>query len=209
MARPLVYDQNVTVPAAIDCLWTNGYERTTTRQIADQMGVSAASLYHMFGSKQGLLLRALEWHFANSTTRRLEQLESSQSAAAGLRQFFDEVVRESVKDCRGCFLVNTAIEVAPHDKEAAKIVADAFSEIRSAFQRTVTRFLGGRAGPGGRSPDELAWSLFNLLMSLRVMARSGADRRTLQVLVRTTLAFLEEPLPSAPRTGTKTAGRAR
>ena len=74
----------------------------------------------------------------------------------------------------------------------ARIVAGAFDEIRGAFERTGIRLLGGRAGTRGRSADELTSSLFNLLMSLRVMARTGADRKALQALVKPTLAFLDE-----------------
>lgn len=40
--------------AARDLFWEQGFERTSTRQIAERAGVSEGILFHQFGSKKGL-----------------------------------------------------------------------------------------------------------------------------------------------------------
>ncbi|MBO0728536.1 MAG: TetR family transcriptional regulator [Acidimicrobiaceae bacterium] len=48
------------ISAAVATMAENGYHGTSVRDIADAAGVSAANIYHYFGSKQGLLLVVME-----------------------------------------------------------------------------------------------------------------------------------------------------
>lgn len=62
---------------AIDFFATRGYVGTSIRDIAGAMGMSISSIYHYYGSKEGILLALFE----QSAARLLENLEQ----VAGLR----------------------------------------------------------------------------------------------------------------------------
>ena len=68
-------DQSVNrediIVAAADVLHRNGYEATTMKDIAAEVNLTAASLYHHFRNKDTLLLAVLE----AGLTRVIEQLE--------------------------------------------------------------------------------------------------------------------------------------
>ena len=59
MARPREFDEAAVLDAAIQQFWLRGYEATSVRDLADEMGIAGASLYNAFGSKRMLFERSL------------------------------------------------------------------------------------------------------------------------------------------------------
>ena len=105
------------------------------RALAEQMGITGASLYNTFNDKQSLYRRALD-HYLNQTVReRIVRLEESLSPREAIRAFLDEVIKRSLRDKqrRGCMLVNSAIESAPHDDKFFDIVAIFLNEVEQFF----------------------------------------------------------------------------
>lgn len=71
--------------AAADLLRRKGYESTTMKDIAAEVNLTAASLYHHFKNKDALLLAVLETGLQR-VIQKLEQIaDSEQSAAEKLR----------------------------------------------------------------------------------------------------------------------------
>ena len=66
LARPREFDEAAVLDAAIQCFWAKGYEATSVRDLADEMGIAGASLYNAFGDKRGLYRRALEQYIDGS-----------------------------------------------------------------------------------------------------------------------------------------------
>src|ERR1700678_2090825 len=117
MARPREFEENTALEAAIGCFWQHGFEATSMRDLSASMGLSAPSIYNAFGDKQALFVRALEHYLDRSTRMRLRRLETSLAPKEAIHQFFDEIIERSVGDQerKGCFLVNSALEMAPRD----------------------------------------------------------------------------------------------
>ena len=119
------------------------------RDLAASMALSAPSLYNAFGDKQTLFARALERYLDCTARDRLRRLETSLPPKEAIHQFFAEIVDHSINDRerKGCFLVNSALEVAPHQRQLGAIIAKQFGEIRSFFQKTYSC----RASRGSRA----------------------------------------------------------
>ena len=65
--RPREFDYERAVDTALALFWEHGYEGTSLSRLRDAMGVSSASFYSAFGSKEQLfrladLLRAFRVH---------------------------------------------------------------------------------------------------------------------------------------------------
>ena len=121
MARPREFDEAAALEAAMECFWRRGYEATSLRDLAGNMGLTAPSLYNAFGGKQALFARALERYLDRTTRARIKRLENSLPPKQAVHRFFAEIIERSVSDRerRGCFLINSALEIAPHDGECA------------------------------------------------------------------------------------------
>src|ERR1700730_12530128 len=125
MPRPREFDEVAALEAAIDCFWHRGYAGTSVRDLATSMGISGPSLYNAFGDKHALFVQALGHYLDYSTRPRITRLESLPPKEA-VRSFLAEIIDASVSDRerRGCFLINSALEVAPHDAEFRAVIAD-------------------------------------------------------------------------------------
>src|ERR1700751_4752519 len=118
MARPREFDESAALDAAVDCFWREGYEATSVRDLATRMGITGTSLYNAFGDKHSLFREVLRRYAERSTRERIARLESILPPKAAVCAFLGEIIERSVdSDRRGCLLVNTALEMAPHDPE--------------------------------------------------------------------------------------------
>src|SRR5277367_996379 len=126
MARPREFEEVAVLDAAVQCFWARGYEATSVRDLADKMGITGASLYNAFGDKRSLYRRALDHYVEQGLGDRVERFERQFPPRQALIAFFREVIELSLSDKqrRGCMLVNSALEVAPHDPEFRRVVVD-------------------------------------------------------------------------------------
>ncbi|WP_229600327.1 TetR/AcrR family transcriptional regulator [Reyranella humidisoli] len=195
MARLKEFDEDSALDAAVDCFWSRGYEATSVRDLAREMGIGGASLYNTFGGKRALFERVLERYANRSTRERIARLEANHRPREAIRAFLAEVIERSLKDsdCKGCLLVNSALDVAPHDPQLGRAVTGYLEEIRSFFQRAVEAANKAGETPPGTDANALSIHLLGVLMGMRVLARTGARRQTLEAVVRPALDLLGRP----------------
>ena len=193
MARPREFDEVTALEAAIECFWQRGYEATSVRDLADRMGISVPSLYNAYGDKHALFVQALERYLDHSTRARIKRLEKSLPPKQAVRRFIEEIIARSVNDRerRGCFLINSALEVAPHDRELGALIAGRLAEIEAFFYRSIEAAQAEGAVPRDRVAKDIARLLLGVLLGIRVLARSKPERALLEGVARPALALLE------------------
>jgi TetR/AcrR family transcriptional regulator, transcriptional repressor for nem operon len=193
MARPREFDEAVALEAAIACFWSRGYEATSVRDLAENMGLSAPSLYNAYGDKHALFVQALEHYLDRSMRERIERLENSLPPKQAIRKFIGEIIDHSVNDRerRGCFLVNSALEVAPHDKKLGGLIADRLAELEAFFGRSIRKAQAEGTVPRKPVAKDLARLLLGVVLGIRVLARVRPERVSLESLARPVLALLD------------------
>jgi TetR/AcrR family transcriptional regulator, transcriptional repressor for nem operon len=195
MARPREFDEATVLKAAMNCFWAQGFESTSVRDLAEEMGITGASLYNAFGDKRSLYRRALAYYLETSVRDRVSRLEQLPPFQA-IHAFFDEVIERSITDKqrRGCMLVNAALELVPYDAEIHNVVSQEMIFIETFFQRCITAEQQDGTISSARPPDELAKLLLSVLLGIRVLARTrpqhavlaGAASGVLELLKTTT-----------------------
>lgn len=182
--------------AAVQCFWAKGFEATSVRDLADEMGITGASLYNAFGDKRALYRRALDHYIAGSFAERARRMEATLPPRDAIGAFFREIIERSLSDRqrKGCMLVNSALELAPHDRQFQKVVAGVLIDVEMFFRRLVKA--GQRDGSVSRSQpaDDLAGLLLGVLLGIRVLARARPERELLEGLTRPVLALLDHEL---------------
>ena len=198
MPRPREFDEASALKAAMECFWRRGFEATSLRDLTSAMGLTAPSIYNAFGDKQRLFERALEKYLDNTTRERLRRLQEEFPPKEAIDRFFAEIIDHSISDRqrKGCFLVNSALEVAPHDAKFRAVIAAQFGDIEAFFLRCI---LAGQAD-ATISPEidarEVARLLLGVLLGVRVLARTKPQRELLEGVARPALAILNNPLES-------------
>ncbi len=195
MARPREFDDGAALDAAMDCFWRDGYEATSVRDLASRMGITGTSLYNAFGDKRSLFRLVLRRYAERSTRERIARLEAALPPKEAVRAFVEEIVERSLDDSdrRGCLLVNSALEIAPHDPELGAEIAARLGEIEGFLFRAVSAAQGEGSVPPERDPADLARLLLGVILGVRVLARSKPQRDLLEGTVRPALDLLDWP----------------
>ena len=192
MARPREFDEATVLEAAMNCFWAQGYELTSVRELAKQMGITGASLYNAFGDKRSLYRQVLGHYLEQTVRDRVARLEQLPPFPA-IRTFFDEIVERSVTDKqrRGCMLVNSALELAPYDPEFQKLVAQEMIFIEAFFRRCIEAGQKDGTISAIRPGAELAKLLLSVLLGIRVLARTRPERALLEDAANGALELLK------------------
>ena len=193
MARPLGFDEELALDAAIECFRLRGYTATSVRDLTTSMGIGGTSLYNSFGGKRALFIKALERYVECSVRARLHRLESSLPPKRAIHTLIEDVIERSLTDRTrgGCLLINSALEIAPHDPELAAEIAERLGEIEAFFRRSIVAAQAQGTIPRKQKPTDLSRLLLGILMAIRVLARSKPDRNLLEGMARPALATLD------------------
>ena len=193
MPRKKEFDVDLVLDKAMNAFWTRGYEATSLNDLLDCMQIQRASLYNAFGDKHTLFLETLRRYdvvLRRAEVARRVQMPSPRQAILSL---FQDAVTAVVKHGarKGCFLINTALELSPHDPEAAEVVRAAFSHMEQKFFRKMIE-KGRAAGEIAKSvmPAPTARALLSLLIGLVVLSRSRPEKLLLQSIAHQAEALL-------------------
>ena len=100
MARPREFDEGVVLESAIRQFWLHGYEATSVRDLADEMGITGASLYNAFGDKRSLYRRSLDRYLDETLRDRIARFEGSLPPRKAISAFLEEIIDRSVNERR-------------------------------------------------------------------------------------------------------------
>jgi TetR/AcrR family transcriptional repressor of nem operon len=194
MVKSQELDEKAALDAAVHRFWLQGYDRTSVRELAQSMGITAESLHNRFGDKRSLFEKALAHYLANSFDDRVSRFEALPPRDA-IVAFFNEIVDRSLsdKERKGCLLVNAALQVAPHDPEFQETVAGVLVQVEGFFKRCIAAGQASGQISDDQSVDDLAGILLSTLLGIRVLARTRPARTLLEGLLRPLYALLAEP----------------
>ena len=162
---------------AMEAFWARGYEATSVRDLTACMGINRGSLYATFGDKRALFIQALRHYDTLHRTAWVARLIATRTPKAAIVAVFEEVIASVLEGGSrdGCLLVNTALELSPHDDEIGAIVANALSEMESFFKDRIRAGQESGEIPAPVDPTETARSLLSLFVGLRVLSRSRPE----------------------------------
>lgn len=175
MARTKEFNEDQALDKAVEIFWHKGYNGTSAQDLVTHLGLSRSSLYDTFGDKQKLFSKALRRYQQKGQDSVIELLEKSENVKDTFILIFKQAVLESLEDriTKGCFMVNSAVELAMHDTEIAHIVGDNQKVMEEVFYKAVKK--GQEAGQISTQLEArlLARFIFNNYSGIRVLARAG------------------------------------
>ena len=175
MARTKEFNEDQALDKAIEIFWHKGYNGTSAQDLVTHLGLSRSSLYDTFGDKQKLFVKSLQRYQQQNEKSLKELLENSENIRTALTEIFKQAVLESLQDkiTKGCFMVNSAVELAMHDPEIGKIVHDNQKAVEDIFCNAVKK--GQESGQISKNQEarSLARFIFNNYSGIRVLARAG------------------------------------
>jgi TetR/AcrR family transcriptional repressor of nem operon len=193
MARTKDFDENEVLTKAMRLFWYKGYNGTSMQDLVDGLGISRSSLYDTYGDKHALFIKALEKYKESASGEMCNIVNNSVSAKEAIKQLFVFTTRELLSDeqHKGCFMVNSAIEVAPHDKEVSNMICQNDQQVENAFYQAIKK--GQESGEVISKQDARALARFivNTVKGLRVSAKSTTDKGVFDDIIKLTMSVLD------------------
>src|SRR3954464_14608505 len=118
MARTKEFDPEAALQSALELFWQRGFEATSMSDLVEHLGIGRASLYATFGTKHELYLKALDRYVETRDPLLLAELSQPGPALPAVRAVVRRFAAEASSNeerLNGCFVTNTAAELAPHD----------------------------------------------------------------------------------------------
>jgi TetR/AcrR family transcriptional repressor of nem operon len=192
VARTKEFDLEAALQAALELFWERGYEATSMADLVERMGVARASIYATFGGKRALYLKALGRYGELVDPKLLAGLSQPGPALPAVRALVEGYAREAAGDGgrRGCFVVNTAVELAPHDPLAARRVQASWDFLETALTSALMRAQAQGELGEDKDPRALARFLLVLMQGLRVVGKAAAGPDRLRDAATQALAVL-------------------
>jgi AcrR family transcriptional regulator len=177
--------------AADELFYAEGVHVVGVDRLVERAGVTKASLYNTFGSKDELVRAYLERHFRRRQDRIAQILASRTTPRERLLAVFEEVEGMLAGSAfRGCRFISAAAESGP--SEAGEIVAEKYRAwLWSLFTELAEAV-------GARNPKQVGRQLFLLYDGAAVAARMDEDRAAAATAVRSAvIALLDAAMPPA------------
>ncbi|GIJ29558.1 TetR family transcriptional regulator [Micromonospora qiuiae] len=194
MARTKEFDPDAALQSALELFWRRGYEATSMADLVEHLGIGRASIYATFGSKHELYLKAMDRYTEMRNPPLLAELAQPGPALPAVRAMVRRFAAEAAsaeKRAIGCFITNTAAELAPHDAAAAWRVEMSWEHVETLLHSALVRAQAQGELSEDHDPRALARMLFVLLQGLRIVGKASNDPARVQDAAEQALALLD------------------
>lgn len=182
--RPLAFDQEAALDAALMVFWTRGYEGASMKELTEALGINKPSIYATFGNKEALFRKALARYIAGPAAFVAEVL--NESTAKGMTEKFLIGTVEFLTNENnpgGCMIVQGALTCG----EGSALIQQELVGYRKNYENKLAQRFE-RAKTQGELPENtncsaLAKYLATIHQGLSVQASSGASRDELMAVV--------------------------
>lgn len=191
MGRPHEFNRQNTLSKAMDVFWEKGYKATSIQDLVDRMGIKRGSIYNTFGDKHSLFISAIRHYGEVVTSQTIKVLDSPGSPIENIERFYFELISKSSDGkSKGCLISNTVVELASHDKEAAKEVKILLKKIEMVFFNCLNKAVELGELPAGTDTKVLSRFFAASTHGLIVIGKSDIRRRQMKDIVDVILSTL-------------------
>lgn len=186
MGRPKTYDREDVTRKAMQLFWAHGFEATSTKALAEYMGINVYSLFAEFESKQGLFEAALTLYREEVVAQVFGMLEQPGAGLEAIEALFDFFAAGSGKRNakRGCLACNVATERAASDSASHDYVMAHVSFIEQGLCRALRNAKARGELCADVSCRDQSRLLTSVVLGFSVLMRAGADRAFVANAVR-------------------------
>ena len=176
------FDEDAVIEKAMNVFWEKGYVATSINDLIEGTGIGRGSLYNAFGGKQALFIKSLARYHSQNHRATLARLEALDDPLQAIRGLFDAVTLETIndKDKKGCFLINTTLELWAHDDKVQAEIKQGHDEIMAFFRRCIEVGQARKDISTEIDPVQTAKVLLSLVIALRVLGRGAFSDQDLR-----------------------------
>lgn len=92
MARSKEFDVDTVLLKAMRLFWSQGYEKTSMKDLVETMGVHKRSMYDTFGDKHALFMQAMERYHETVGATVKARIQDAACPKQAIRAIFDMTI---------------------------------------------------------------------------------------------------------------------
>lgn len=187
--RPVGFDRDVAVDAAMQLFWRKGYLAVSSSELADAMGIRRSSFYNSFGSREAVFLEALEHYGKIAPDRALDMLGPDKAVLPVVVEVFRDLCRARAGDkaARGCMVCNAAGEVIGVDDEIGAAISQALVARVRSLEVLLRRAIARGELPADTDAANLGRAIVSFLIGLNTLSKVVRSERQLWATAQTFL----------------------
>ncbi len=194
MARRKQFDETQVLEKAMELFWHKGYHGTSIEDLVNHLGINRASLYSTFGNKDQLFRATLSNYRMMSQTEIMRAIDTSKPIPEIIQQMLEYAMEQAMSDPlrKGCFMVNTTAELAPHDESIAEIVRQNQLEMETNLKELLKKGQMDGSINTNFSACTLSKFIINSLIGIRINSKSCQKDHSYEDVVKVILSVLQK-----------------
>lgn len=192
MPRTKAFVKEEVLKKAMDIFWKQGYHATSYADLVAHLGINRQSIYDTFGDKQQLYNAALEHFRCVSLSGLRESIVNDSPANQIIRQILENTVLNNLKEPeKGCFMVNSTVELACTDKQISSLVTANMEDFVAFLEPIMSRGQQEGSLNNQHSPHAQALFIFNIINGLKVLSKMEVPKNVYDQIVTITRSAIE------------------
>lgn len=192
MPRTTSFTPDQLVDQALQHFWVHGFHASSMDDLVKATGVSRSGIYATFGGKRALFLACFEQYQRTVVTPAFDVVEAPGADLKSVSEYFERQIalgEAGGLPGPGCFVANSATDVAPQDPDVMTQVEHHNDRLRRGFARALKQSLPDLDPDMAR---EMADVMVIFTNGLWTMSRSVRDGNDLRLAVRNFLNLLTD-----------------
>ncbi len=182
--RPLSFDREVALKAAMHLFWEHGFEATSVADLTRAMSITPPSLYAAFGDKRSLFREAVD-RYLGGLTPILQNIENAPTARDAAHNLLTGAAMGNTDEHTpaGCLLASSIISSSPEAADIRTELARIRQEIEYSLRSRIERDIAQGLLPPHSDAELLAGHIFAVVQGMSTLAKDGAGRQKLLGIV--------------------------
>lgn len=189
LGRPLSFDREKALDAALKQFWRTGYETTSVAELIQAMGITTPSLYAAFGDKESLFLECLD-KYANpgpkTTPELIAEARSARQAAQDLLELSARWFTQPGTPA-GCLVASAASSGSVSSQRVRAALKNVRDANQKALQKRIELDIRKGLLPKTANAQALAFMTMAIIEGMSTLARDGVGQKALLDLTRTAM----------------------
>ncbi len=187
------YNEAEVLERAMHAFWAHGYEGTSMNDLVATTGINRGSIYAAYTNKHTLFMEALRHYDRVYRQDFLDNIARKHAPKDAILAAFESAAHQdnAGRAPGGCLLVNTVLELSPHDADVRKFVDASLREVENFFASMIEAAQSDDAVRKDLDPRETAQALLGLFLGLRVLTRAKPHRAALNAIIAQARTMLD------------------
>lgn len=197
MPRQPSFSKDTLTEKALEQFWVHGYNATSMDDLVRTTSVSRHGIYKTYGGKRSLFLACFARYQDLVVTPTFKVVEQEKASFTDVARYFESQINNGEimgLPGPGCFVANSATEVAPFDPDVMNEVRKHNARLNQGFKRVIQNECTSYSAMQEDEIEGLAELIVIFTNGLWSTSRTVADATVLRTAVAQFLKILKDKI---------------